>query len=69
MAQAQPQRHALTVGTEGGKQADAPVVHQDLIDLLRSWREDGDAHEQRETWAYLKRVLDEDRLSERKLFP
>ena len=38
--------------------------------LLRHWREDeSDATEQRETWEYLKRVLDEDRLSpDRKLF-
>jgi hypothetical protein len=28
-----------------------------------------EAEEQRETWAYLRRVLDEDRLSDRKLFP
>ncbi len=39
-----------------------------LIQLLRSWRE-GDEQEQRSTWEYLKQVLDEDRLSERKLFP
>jgi len=39
-----------------------------LILLLRSWRE-GDEQEQRSTWEYLKQVLDEDRLSERKLFP
>jgi hypothetical protein len=39
-----------------------------LIQLLRSWRE-GDEQEQRSTWEYLKRALDEDRLSERKLFP
>lgn len=39
-----------------------------LIQLLRSWRE-GDEHEQRSTWEYLKQALDEDRLSERKLFP
>lgn len=38
------------------------------IELLRSWRE-GDQQEQQETWDYLKRVLDEDRLSDRKLFP
>lgn len=38
------------------------------IELLRSWRQ-GDAQEQRETLAYLKRVLDEDRLSDRKRFP
>src|SRR5207237_1227194 len=39
-----------------------------LIQLLRSWRE-GDEQEQRNTWEYLKQALDEDRLSERKLFP
>ncbi len=38
-----------------------------LIQLLRSWRE-GDEQEQHSTWEYLKRALDEDRLSERKLF-
>ena len=46
--------------------------NQALIQLLRSWREDDDeedAREQRETWEYLRRVLDEDRLSDRKLFP
>jgi hypothetical protein len=30
---------------------------------------DDDAAEQRETWAYLQRALDEDRLSDRPLFP
>ncbi|HEX6608861.1 MAG TPA: hypothetical protein VF276_18320 [Chloroflexia bacterium] len=40
-----------------------------LIRLLQSWRDSDDADEQRETLAYLMRVLDEDRLSERKLFP
>ena len=39
-----------------------------LIQLLRSWRE-GDEQEQRSTWEYLRQALDEDRLSERKLFP
>jgi hypothetical protein len=38
------------------------------IRSLRSLRE-GSEKEQRETWDYLKRVLDEDRLSNRKLFP
>ena len=42
--------------------------NQAAIELLRSWRQ-GDAQEQRETLAYLKRALDEDRLSDRKLFP
>jgi hypothetical protein len=42
--------------------------NQAAIELLRSWR-DGDAEEQRETWEYLRRALDEDRLSDRKFFP
>jgi hypothetical protein len=41
------------------------------IALLRSWREasDEEAREQQETWEYLKKALDEDRMSYRKLFP
>ena len=42
--------------------------NQAAIELLRSWCQ-GDEHEQRETLAYLKQVLDEDRLSDRKRFP
>ncbi len=42
--------------------------NQAAIALLRSWCED-DEQEQRETWKFLKRALDEDRLSDRKLFP
>lgn len=41
----------------------------ELISLLQAWVEEGDAEEQRETGEYLIRVLDEDRLSDRKLFP
>jgi hypothetical protein len=41
----------------------------ELVALLQSWIEDGDAEEQKETGEYLVRVLDEDRLSDRKLFP
>jgi hypothetical protein len=37
--------------------------------ILRSWMEDQDPEEQKETFEYLLRVLDEDRPSERKLFP
>lgn len=40
---------------------------EQTIKLLRSWRED-DEQEQKETWEYLKVALDEDRLSDRKLF-
>jgi hypothetical protein len=43
-------------------------VNQAAIDLLRSWREEGDEQEQRETWEFLKTALDEDRLSDRPLF-
>jgi hypothetical protein len=41
----------------------------ELVSLLKSWVEEGDPAEQRETGEYLIRSLDEDRLSDRKLFP
>jgi hypothetical protein len=37
--------------------------------LLQSWVADEDEQDQKETGNYLQRVLDEDRLSDRKLFP
>jgi len=40
-----------------------------LMALLQSWIEENDAQEQRETGEYLVQALDEDRLSERRLFP
>ena len=42
-----------------------------LIELLRSWRDadEEERQEQRETWEFLKKALDEDRLSYRKHFP
>jgi hypothetical protein len=45
--------------------------NQGLIVLLDSWMEatEEEVMEQRETWEYLKRALDEDRPSYRKLFP
>ncbi len=43
--------------------------NQAAIELLRSWREEGDEEEQKETGDYLRQVLDEDRLSNRSLFP
>ncbi len=45
-----------------------PVEVDQAIELLQSWFGD-DTQEQRETWDYLKKTLDEDRLSDRKLFP
>lgn len=40
-----------------------------VADLLQSWTEEDDNGEQKETGEYLIRALDEDRLSDRKLFP
>ncbi len=40
-----------------------------LIELLESWLADPDAEDQSETLEPLMRALDEDRLSDRKLFP
>ncbi|MCP4657796.1 MAG: hypothetical protein GY856_20505 [bacterium] len=37
--------------------------------LLQSWMDEDDTEEQKETGEYLIRTLDEDRLSDRKLFP
>ena len=42
---------------------------QGVGDLIRSWMDEGNTQEQRETIRYLLRALDEDRLSDRKLFP
>lgn len=39
------------------------------VDMLQSWIDDEDEAEQQETGRYLVQVLDEDRLSDRKLFP
>lgn len=44
---------------------------QAAIELLDSWLEgdDEDARDQRETWEYLSKVLNEDRLSDRDRVP
>ena len=39
------------------------------VNLLQSWIDDEDIEDQQETGQFLIRALDEDRLSERKLFP
>jgi hypothetical protein len=41
----------------------------EAVNLLQSWIDDEDESEQQETGQYLIHPLDEDRLSERKLFP
>jgi hypothetical protein len=43
--------------------------NQVAIQLLDAWLAEPETQEQKETWEYLRRVLDEDRLSDRKLFP
>jgi hypothetical protein len=40
-----------------------------LVQLVQSWIDEGDTDEQRETLEYLIHALDEDRPSNRKLFP
>lgn len=42
---------------------------EELAKLLQSWIADGDTQEQKETGEYLVRRLDQDRLSDRSLFP
>ncbi|MEZ2229549.1 hypothetical protein [Microcoleus sp.] len=39
------------------------------VNLLQSWMDEEDAEEQQETGQYLIHALDEDRLSDRQLFP
>ena len=58
-------------GVEEEASALRQAEHEAAIRLLRELREgdENDEQEQRETWEYLKRALDEDRLSDRKLFP
>jgi len=41
----------------------------EAVDMLQSWIEDQDIEDQQETGEYLVQVLDEDRLSDRKVFP
>ncbi|ASC71261.1 hypothetical protein XM38_022130 [Halomicronema hongdechloris C2206] len=41
----------------------------EAVYMLQSWIDDEDVEEQQETGEYLVQVLDEDRLSDRKLFP
>jgi hypothetical protein len=41
----------------------------DAISLLQRWIDNGDENEHRATGEFLVRALDEDRLSDRKLFP
>ncbi len=42
---------------------------QALSELLQSWEEEGDEQEQKETLEFLQQALNQDRLSNRPLFP
>lgn len=42
---------------------------EELVELLQSWIEEGDAQEQKETGEYLAEALDMDRFSNRLHFP
>lgn len=44
-------------------------INQALLEWYTKWVEEGDESEQRETLEYLQQALDEDRLSNRPLFP
>ena len=59
-------------GCPNGSSEEQRKKNETAIQLLRSWREnvtEKEIQEQKETWQYLKQVLDEDRPSNRKLFP
>jgi hypothetical protein len=49
--------------------AEQAARQQALTHLLQSWEEDPDEQEQKETWEFLKQALNEDRFSNRPLFP
>jgi len=55
-------------GEEARESASSQERIQATVCALRTLLE-GDDEEQRETFAYLKQVLDEDRFSTRRLFP
>ena len=46
-----------------------PARRNAAVELLQSWIDQGDEKEQKETGDFLIRSLDEDRPSDRKLFP
>jgi hypothetical protein len=66
-----PTAHEMTQEEREARRQEQIKQNQALIEMLNEWSE-GDGHdqeEQRETWELLKRLLDEDRPSYRKLFP
>lgn len=61
-------RQKIPTSTESGIDAEQAAKNQAAIDLLDSWLSE-DASEDQQTWKFLKTALDEDRLSDRPLFP
>jgi hypothetical protein len=66
-----PSAHALTQEEQEARRQEQIKRNQALIEMLDEWSQgdEQDQEEQRETWELLKRLLDEDRPSYRKLFP
>jgi hypothetical protein len=63
-------RQKIPSATASVVNAEQAQKNQAAIDLLDSWLgDDEDAAEDRQTWEFLKTALDEDRLSDRPLFP
>ena len=56
-------RRVIIEGTETQR-----LKNQAVLQLLQAWRTD-DAQEQADTWMIIKVALEEDRLSDRSLFP
>lgn len=67
------QRQGRTVDEVAGSLLDKVLPPKDgahnVIEMLQTWIDEGDADEQRETGEFLIQALDEDRLSERRFFP
>ena len=57
--------------TQSSRAAEVPVQPEKIEEFVGSLRAllDGDEEEQRETFSFLKKALDEDRPSSRRLFP
>jgi hypothetical protein len=63
-------RQKIPVSVQPIVNAEQSQKNQAAIDLLDSWLGDGeDAAEHQKSWDFLKTALDEDRLSDRPLFP
>ncbi|MFM7576906.1 MAG: hypothetical protein ACKO5Q_08215 [Microcystaceae cyanobacterium] len=63
-------RHHVPTTSSSMVNAEQAEKNQGAINLLDSWlSENEEASEHQQTWDYLKKVMDEDRLSDRPLFP